>query len=127
MSVAMLGTSVLVPLRRRSAADRAEARGGLVALLRTPGLGRALTTSAIILSAVDLTLVYLPALGAERGLTAATVGALLTVRAVFSMYSEVSPASSYCSDWLAASMYLSGNTIGRTLTVPWSSAPERAR
>ncbi len=89
MSVVMLGTSLLVPLRRRSAADRAEARGGLVELLRTPGLGRALTTSAIILSAVDLTLVYLPALGAERGLTAATVGALLTVRAVFSMASRL--------------------------------------
>ncbi|GAA1746628.1 MFS transporter [Aeromicrobium alkaliterrae] len=89
MSSALLVTSLLVPLHRRSVDQRAEARGGLVALLRTPGLGRALTTSAIILSAVDLTLVYLPALGAERELTAATVGALLTVRAVFSMASRL--------------------------------------
>lgn len=34
-------------------------------------------------------MVYLPALGTDRGLTAATVGAMLTVRAVFSMVSRL--------------------------------------
>jgi len=58
-------------------------------LLRTPGLKGAIATSALIVSAVDLTLVYLPALGAERQFTAATVGALLSVRALTSMASRL--------------------------------------
>ncbi|KQR00025.1 MFS transporter [Arthrobacter sp. Leaf141] len=63
--------------------------GGSLALLKTPGVARALATSATVLAVVDLTMVYLPALGTERGLTAATVGAMLTVRAVFSMLSRI--------------------------------------
>jgi MFS family permease len=39
----------------------------------------------VVLSAVDITLVYLPALGAERGLAAGFVGLLLTLRAIASM------------------------------------------
>ncbi|MDQ0851848.1 MFS family permease [Arthrobacter sp. B3I9] len=63
--------------------------GGTVSLLRTPGVVRALATSATVLAVVDLTVVYLPALGTERGLTAATVGLMLAVRAVFSMASRL--------------------------------------
>jgi MFS family permease len=63
--------------------------GNPLSLLRTPGVARALATSATVLAVVDLTMVYLPALGSERGLTAATVGAMLTVRAVFSMVSRI--------------------------------------
>ncbi|MGJ3191995.1 MFS transporter [Paenarthrobacter sp. FR1] len=73
---------------RRSKAN-ASPKGGAMSLLRTPGVVRALATSATVLAVVDLTVVYLPALGAERGLTAATVGLLLTVRAVFSMISRL--------------------------------------
>jgi len=65
------------------------AKGGAIALLGTPGVVRALATSATVLAVVDLTVVYLPALGAERGLTAATVGLMLTVRALFSMVSRI--------------------------------------
>ncbi len=64
-------------------------KGSAAALLRTPGVVRALATSATVLAVVDLTVVYLPALGAERGMTAATVGLMLTVRAVFSMVSRL--------------------------------------
>ena len=42
-----------------------------------------------MLSAVDITLVYLPALGADRGLAAGFVGVLLTLRAVASMSSRL--------------------------------------
>lgn len=65
------------------------AKGSALGLLKAPGVARALATSATVLAVVDLTMVYLPALGADRGLTAATVGALLTVRAVFSMVSRI--------------------------------------
>lgn len=62
---------------------------GVAGLLRLPGLFRALLTSCVILSAVDITLVYLPALGAERGLASGTVAALLVVRAAASMVSRL--------------------------------------
>ena len=62
--------------------------GGLRALVRLPGLLRALLISCIVLAAVDITLVYLPALGADRGLAAGTVGVLLSLRAIASMTSR---------------------------------------
>ncbi|TAP43229.1 MFS transporter [Arthrobacter sp. S39] len=75
--------------KRKAAAGDSGGQGGVVSLLRTPGVARALATSATVLAVVDLTMVYLPALGSERGLTAATVGLLLTTRAVFSMVSRL--------------------------------------
>ncbi|HJQ88106.1 MAG TPA: MFS transporter [Propionibacteriaceae bacterium] len=66
-----------------------EDAGRITHLLRTHGLLRALATSAVIVSAVDLIVVYLPAFGAEQGLSAGLVGVLLTVRALFSMASRV--------------------------------------
>jgi MFS family permease len=42
----------------------------------------------VVLAAVDISLVYLPALGTERGISAGTIGLLLTVRAVASMTSR---------------------------------------
>ncbi|GIE28739.1 hypothetical protein Ait01nite_017840 [Actinoplanes italicus] len=63
--------------------------GGFRELLARPGLIRALTVSCIVLAAIDVTLVYLPALGAERDIAAGTIGILLTVRAVASMISRL--------------------------------------
>jgi MFS family permease len=74
---------------RKNAIAGEGAKGSALGLLKAPGVARALATSATVLAVVDLTMVYLPALGADRGLTAATVGALLTVRAVFSMVSRI--------------------------------------
>ena len=76
---------------RMPAGDRAgggAASGGMGTLLRLPGLLRALLISCVVLAAVDITLVYLPALGADRGLAAGFVGLLLTLRAVASMTSR---------------------------------------
>lgn len=42
-----------------------------------------------MIAAVDITLVYLPALGAERGIASGVVGVLLTLRAVASMGSRL--------------------------------------
>lgn len=90
------GLSVLLTLcalpLAGSAQDSVVRRGahdGLGVLIRRPGLIRALLTSCIVLSAVDITLVYLPALGAERGLAAGTVGALLAARGIASMVSRL--------------------------------------
>lgn len=83
---------VLSPLLPRGAgpADRQEGREGAVrAILRTPGIVHALVTSCVVLAAVDIVLVYLPALGTERGLASGTIGALLAVRGVASMGSRL--------------------------------------
>ncbi|MEW9871762.1 MFS transporter [Arthrobacter sp. HS15c] len=88
--VATFGVSAKVSGgKRKAAGGAADGSGGAVSLLRTPGVARALATSATVLAVVDLTMVYLPALGSERGLTAATVGLMLTIRAVFSMVSRL--------------------------------------
>ncbi|KXK60604.1 MFS transporter [Micromonospora rosaria] len=71
---------------RRATAGRT---GGVADLVRTPGVPRALTVSCVVLAAVDVTLVYLPALGAERGIAAGTIGVLLGLRAVASMVSRL--------------------------------------
>ena len=70
-----------------AAATRSE-HGGVRGLLRRPGLVRALTVSCVVLAAVDITLVYLPALGAERGIAAGAIGVLLSLRAAASMTSR---------------------------------------
>lgn len=77
----------------RSSGHRAEAEAaggsGIRFLLRRPGLIRALTVSCVVLAAVDITLVYLPALGAEHGIAAGAIGLLLTLRAASSMASRL--------------------------------------
>ena len=61
----------------------------VVSLLRMPGLVRALLVSGMVLASMDITLVYLPALGAEEGLSVGVVGGLLTARALASMVSRL--------------------------------------
>lgn len=89
LAVVLLAVTSAVgrPAPRAAAVDRSE--GSTLGLLKVPGLARALLTSATVVAAVDLTVVYLPALGAERGLPAGVVGALLTVRALASMASRL--------------------------------------
>jgi MFS family permease len=89
LGVLLLATTAFlrVPAGDRAAAD-ASSRG-MGSLLRLPGLLRALLVSCVVLAAVDITLVYLPALGTDRGLAAGAVGLLLTLRAVASMASRL--------------------------------------
>ncbi|GAA2856742.1 MFS transporter [Streptosporangium fragile] len=86
LALLLLALSFLLP---NHPPGRAEAEGGdLRTLLRLPGLAHALLTSCVVLAAVDITLTYLPALGAELGLTASAVGLLLTLRGLASMTSR---------------------------------------
>ncbi|WP_406690781.1 MFS transporter [Saccharopolyspora sp. ID03-671] len=61
---------------------------GVRRLLRIPGLAGALLTACTVLAAVDISLVYLPALGAERGIASSLIGTLLVLRAASSMASR---------------------------------------
>jgi MFS family permease len=79
-------------------ARRAEAAGDpdqpapatdLRSVLATPGLTGSLLVSFIAIAAVDILVIYLPALGEERGLSVGAVSALLTARAAASMVSRI--------------------------------------
>jgi MFS family permease len=72
---------------RREAADAS--RPPLLSILRTPGVARAILVSMTVLSAIDIVVVYLPALGEERGWAASLVGGLLAARAAASMASRI--------------------------------------
>nr|MDT0659766.1 MFS transporter [Micromonospora sp. DSM 115978] len=84
-----LTASLMLRPPPRHVVPATSADSGMWDLLRRPRLVRALTVSCVILAAVDITLVYLPALGAERGIAAGTIGALLTLRAAASMTSRL--------------------------------------
>jgi MFS family permease len=61
----------------------------LLSILRMPGILRAILVSTTVLSAIDVIVAYLPALGEERLWTPAFVGGLLAVRAGASMASRI--------------------------------------
>ena len=79
---------------RPSGAREAKAKRGkpppLRELLFIPGLTTLMLVSVVTVVAQDLIVVYLPLLGAERGMSVDSVGALLAVRAVASMVSRLS-------------------------------------
>jgi predicted MFS family arabinose efflux permease len=66
------------------------ARPPLRELLFAPGLTAIIVVSIVTVVAQDLIVVYLPLLGADRGMTVDAVGTLLAVRAVASMVSRLS-------------------------------------
>ncbi len=67
------------------AAADAKIGGNVAALLRDRGIRRAVVVSGIVMAAVDITVVYLPALGTQAEFSAAFVGWVLAARAVASM------------------------------------------
>jgi MFS family permease len=81
--------ALFIRMPARPATSREQEAGGMRTLVRLPGLPQALLVSCVVLAAVDITLVYLPALGTDRGLTAGFVGLLLTLRAIASMTSRL--------------------------------------
>lgn len=88
ISVALCAVTTLTRRTpRASAAPRADRK--VAALLRMPGLPRALVVSSVVLAAMDIMLVYLPALGAERGLSVAAVSGLLAARAIATMIARL--------------------------------------
>jgi MFS family permease len=90
LAATVLCVAVLLRPSPRAPGGRSGAEhGGMRGLMRRPGLLRALTVSCVVLAAVDITLVYLPALGAERGIASGAVGVLLALRGAASMTSRL--------------------------------------
>jgi MFS family permease len=75
--------------KRQSAVKEAGASAGpapsLLQILRTPGIFRAIFVSTTILSSIDILIIYMPALGEERGWAPSLVGSLLGLRALSTM------------------------------------------
>jgi MFS family permease len=89
LALALLaGTFFTRASARSTEPPRLLAERRLPALLRTPHLLRALTVSGIVLASMEITIVYLPALGTEQNISVSLVSGLLTVRALASMVSR---------------------------------------
>jgi MFS family permease len=83
LAAIMLATSFFIGTGTgKSSGERAD---GVLNLLRDRTVRGAVITSGIVMAVVDITVIYLPAVGREAGLTAAFVGMVLAVRAVASM------------------------------------------
>ncbi len=91
LSVVLLGISFCVKSSQRitHAQKQPSMLPAAAALLRTPGLIRALLAGSIVLASVDLFLAYLPALGHERGISAVLISTMLVARSMFSMFSRL--------------------------------------
>ena len=68
---------------RTTAAERlaSATTTSLPAILRTPGVARAILVGTAVISAIDILTVYLPAIGQDRGWSIGLVGGLLALRA----------------------------------------------
>lgn len=88
-AVVILLLALVLPGSVRRAGHEAATAGGVRELVRRPGMLRALLVSCVVLAAVDISLVYIPALGAEQGIASGTVGVLLGLRAGASMLSRL--------------------------------------
>jgi MFS family permease len=81
-------SAVLIRSTARAGAAASESPAGL-AMLREPGIARALAASCTVIASVEILTVYLPALGVARGLPTALVAALLVVRSLAAMASRL--------------------------------------
>jgi MFS family permease len=95
---AVLAACALVLLAQRRAspvreeegvAERTTSRRAFSELIRTDGMWQAMVASGTVLAALDLLMAFLPAWAEERGISVATVGWLLAVRALVSVLSRV--------------------------------------
>lgn len=123
ISVLLLACSVALRSGAPAYSGETDSRAGVVSVLRLPGLPRILITSCVVLAAVDISLVYLPALGTERGIASGLIGALLGLRAVASMISRLFLGT--VTRWLGRRrlLMISGGTAALALSVVAAPVP----
>jgi MFS family permease len=82
---AVLFLAVALTLRPAPKSAERDAGGPVVAvgtLMRMPGMGAVLMASVVTVTSLDLLVVYLPLIGAERHVDASDIGMLLAIRSV---------------------------------------------
>ncbi|MFD1201811.1 MFS transporter [Leucobacter albus] len=89
-SVALLLSCVISP---SGAGGAAAPTGGVLQLLRSPGVPAALYASSIVLTSLDIAIMYLPLLAESRGISAGWVSAMLVARGAATMLSRVTLAA----------------------------------
>jgi MFS family permease len=94
-SLSLVALPTLAAIRRTDPGSRevrtspSGSSESVVSILRTPGMLPMLLASMAVLATMDVITVYLPAIGEERGMAVATVGAILAARAGASMVSRL--------------------------------------
>jgi MFS family permease len=92
LGIAVVGLVVAFIIRKAAVAAGSGKDTALVpirALLHTRGLPAIFVASVVTVTALDLLVIYMPALGAERQIDATNIGLLLTVRSAASLVSRV--------------------------------------
>lgn len=89
LALALLLVSTCVRRTPCQARPSAPGERRVARLVRLPGVFRALVVGAVVIAAMDIVLVFLPALGAEAGMSVGVVSALLMARAVATMVSRL--------------------------------------
>ncbi len=87
ISAAILLFSACVP--PSAAGKGGAAPGGVFSLLRRPGVPSALFASSIVLTSLDIAIMYLPLLAEGRGISAGWVSAMLVARGAATMVSRL--------------------------------------
>jgi MFS family permease len=89
LAAATVVAAVLFRSSRRHAPNADDAAPvGMIGLVRSRGVVRAVLASSLVVTAMEISIVYFPAIGYERGFGAATVSAMLVARAIASMVSR---------------------------------------
>ena len=103
-------------------------RRSTIQILRTPGVAPAIVASLTVLATVDLIGIYLPVLAVERGWSEATVGLLLTLRAVATVLArlvlgllsrKLGMRRLFVLSVLASAVVIAG--VALPVPLPWSS------
>lgn len=91
-ALAGLGLFCAIAMRRsrvHGAFDGAVGRVSPLRMLRRPHVLRAVVASSVVVTAVEISLVYFPSLGYERGFPASVVSAMLVGRSIAAMASRL--------------------------------------
>jgi predicted MFS family arabinose efflux permease len=89
VAIATLTRPRPAPAKEEGSSEPTTSRRAFWELIRTRGMWQAMATSGAVLAALDLLLAFLPLWAQERGVSVATVGWLLAVRALVSLVSRV--------------------------------------
>jgi predicted MFS family arabinose efflux permease len=88
-ALSLLTAGAIRPVPKTAAKDRSSGLVPVRTLLRQSGLMAVLVASVITITSQDLLTIYLPLLGADKGINAGDIGILLTVRSALALISRM--------------------------------------
>lgn len=85
----VVGLALSCAISPSGAGDHRSSGGGVLQILRSPGVPAALYTSSIVLTSLDIAIMYLPLLAETRGISSGWVSAMLVARGAATMLSRL--------------------------------------